>query len=60
MTKQEILKELQSKQPVLNLNAVNKQNLPKITQSLQKVIQAQDNLNKQNQTLVQTDRKSVV
>jgi len=54
MTKQEILKELQSKQPVLNLNAVNKQNLPKITQSLQKVIQAQDNLNKQNQTLVQT------
>jgi len=52
------LKEAITPQPMINLNNINKQTLPQITQGLQGIVKAQDQLKIQQQKMMQQQQKT--
>ena len=53
----DVLKEAIAPQPMINLNNINKQTLPQITQGLQGIVKAQDQLKIQQQKMMQQQQK---
>lgn len=53
----DVLKEAIAPQPMINLNNINKQTLPQITQGLQGIVKAQGQLEIQQQKMMQQQQK---